>query len=106
MKFAIIDIYRKGASDADPPLDSISGMEPGGIEGFIGQVAVQLGKELGIAPTAARALIDFDVRDSVRCRPIGTGPSAVAEAEIRAVAHEVALAIVDSFRDIASERAA
>jgi hypothetical protein len=102
--FPQVDVFRKGEDDV---LDTIAGLAPRDVEPFIGQVATQLAAILHLRPVDVRARLAFDVRDSVRCRPIGTGPSAAAEAEIRAVAREVAEAIAPHFQeDAAREHAA
>ena len=111
MRMSTLTITRADAAhdDDDPALDVIAGIAPRDVAAFVDHVVAELAALLGVHAQVGRDLIAYNVDAGpvVRCRPIGTGPSAVAEAELRAVARETALAIVGAFRaTVPSERAA
>lgn len=110
MRLSILTIYNTAASPADEyDLDTIAGIAPGDVAGFVDSVGAELGSILGVPSVTARSMIGYHVDAGVvRCRPIGTGPSpTVAEAELRALAREVAMAISGRLReDAAREYAA
>lgn len=100
-RLATVTITNAASSPAyEYDLDVIAGIAPRDVAPFVDHVGAELAAILGLPAATGRALINFHVEGPVvRCRPIGTGPSAVAEAELRAVAREVAMAIVGSLRE-------
>jgi hypothetical protein len=89
-------------------LDVIAGIAARDVAPFVDYVGAELGNILGIPAAEGRRLISYHVEGPVvRCKPVGTGSSVEALAELRAVARESAMAIVGTFRErVASERAA
>ncbi len=96
------------SSESDDALDQIAGIPPARAAEFVGHVCVELGALLEIAPNAAALLVDYHLDGPVvRCKPICLGMPLEAQAELRAFAREVAMAIVAAVRPrTASERAA
>lgn len=104
----LLTIIDPTAERGDDVLDQIAGIPPARAAEFVGHVCVELGALLDLAPDAAARLIDHHLDGPVvRCKPIGLGMPLELQAELRAVAREVAMAIVAAIRPrTASERAA
>lgn len=101
MKLSTLTITTADADEYE--LDTIAGIAPAYVAGFVDRVGAELAAILGVPSVTGRSLIRYHVEGgTVRCKPIGVGPSAVAEAELRALAREVAMAIAGSLRDQAA----
>lgn len=104
----LLTIIDPDAERGEDVLDTVAGIAAHHVGEFVGRVCLELGALLSIDPSHAGRIFSFHLDGAVvRCKPIGLGSPLEVQAELRAIAREVAQAIVQAIRPrTASERAA